>query len=274
VGVMPLSLQYGFDIVEKFLAGGRAMDEHFLNTPMERNMPMILGLLSVWNVSVMGYEGCAVLPYCQALVRFVAHIQQLDMESNGKRVMMDGSEIPVGTGAIYFGEPGTNGQHSFYQLMHQGRTIPAEFIGFKESQNPTNLPGEVVSNHDELMSNYFAQPDALALGKFADELKADGVPANLISHKTFTGDRPSLSLLLPIANPHYLGMLLALYEHRTAVQGWMWGCNSFDQWGVELGKVLAKEVRGYLQNARKGPAADDSKFIGPTKKLLAMYMKD
>jgi len=239
----------------------------------ERNLPVIVGLLSVWNVSVLGYEGCAVLPYCQALVRFVAHIQQLDMESNGKRVRMDGSEVPVGTGAIYFGEPGTNGQHSFYQLMHQGRTIPAEFIAFKESQNPTTLPGEPVSNHDELMSNFFARPDALALGKFADELKADGVPENLIAHKTFTGDRPSLSLLLPVANPYYLGQLLALYEHRTAVQGWMWGCNSFDQWGVELGKVLAKEVRTYMTAARKG-SGDDSKFIGPTKKLLAMYMKD
>merc|ERR1712187_244303 len=213
----------------------------------------IMGLLSVWNVSCLGYEGCAVLPYCQALVRFVAHIQQLDMESNGKRVPMAGEEVPVGTGAIYFGEPGTNGQHSFYQLMHQGRTIPAEFIGFQTSQNPIMLPGEPVANHDELMSNFFAQPDALALGKTADELKADGVAENLIPHKTFTGDKPSLSLLLPIASPFWLGQLLALYEHRTAVQGWVWGINSFDQWGVELGKVLAKEVRTYLGAARNGP---------------------
>merc|ERR1719401_2456934 len=173
------------------------MDQHFMEAPMERNLPIIAGLLSVWNVSVLGHEGCAILPYCQACVRFVAHIQQLYMESNGKRVCMDGSEVPVGAGAIYFGEPGTNGQHSFYQLLHQGRIIPSEFIGFKESQNPTMLQGEPVSNHDELMSNFFAQPDALALGKTQAEVKAEGVPEKLVAHKTFPGDRPSLSLLLP-----------------------------------------------------------------------------
>jgi len=272
VGVLALSLQYGFDIVEKFLAGARTMDEHFRTAKPKENLPLIMGLLSVWNCSVLGYEGLAVLPYCQALVRFVPHIQQLDMESNGKRVKMDGSEVPVGTGAIYFGEPGTNGQHSFYQLMHQGRVVPAEFIGFSASQNPVELPGEPVSNHDELMSNFFAQPDALALGKTAEELMAEGVPEKLVPHKTFTGDRPSLSLLLPVCDPHYLGQLLALYEHRTAVQGWVWGINSFDQWGVELGKVLAKEVRGYLSKARGG-AADDSKFISPTKALLKKYLE-
>merc|ERR1719183_1761798 len=196
VGVLALSLQYGFSIVQKFLEGGHAMDEHFLKAPDTENLPLLMGLLEVWNVSCLGYEGCTILPYCQALVRFVPHIQQLDMESNGKRVTMAGAEVPVGTGAIYFGEPGTNGQHSFYQLMHQGRVIPAEFIGFAKSQNPVELPGEAVSNHDELMSNFFAQPDALALGKTADQLKAEGVPENLVSHKTFPGDRPSLSLLL------------------------------------------------------------------------------
>merc|ERR1711988_1469739 len=171
------------------------MDLHFKTAPMERNLPVIVGLLSVWNASVLGYEGCAILPYCQALVRFVAHIQQLDMESNGKRVCMDGSLCPVATGAIYFGEPGTNGQHSFYQLMHQGRAIPSEFIGFMKSQNPVEMPGEPVSNHDELMSNFFAQPDALAIGKDIATLKADGIPKNLLEHKLFKGDRPSLSLL-------------------------------------------------------------------------------
>merc|ERR1712039_735498 len=149
-------------------------------------------MLSVWNASCLGYEGCAILPYCQACVRFVAHIQQLDMESNGKRVQMDGSTGSMATGALYFGEPGTNGQHSFYQLMHQGRAIPAEFIGFKKSQNPVMLAGEPVSNHDELMSNFFAQPDALALGKTEDQCRADGVPESLVQHKVFTGDRPSL----------------------------------------------------------------------------------
>eukprot|EP00933_Yihiella_yeosuensis_P041864 TRINITY_DN3626_c0_g1_i1.p1 TRINITY_DN3626_c0_g1~~TRINITY_DN3626_c0_g1_i1.p1 ORF type:complete len:544 (+),score=119.31 TRINITY_DN3626_c0_g1_i1:93-1724(+) len=272
VGVLALSLQYGFGIVKQFLDGGHAMDEHFLKAAPKDNLPLIMGLLSVWNCSILGYEGCAILPYCQALVRFVPHIQQLDMESNGKRVTMAGAEVPVGTGAIYFGEPGTNGQHSFYQLMHQGRVIPSEFIGFSASQNPVELPGEPVSNHDELMSNFFAQPDALALGKTADELKAEGVKESLIAHKTFPGDRPSLSLLLPVCNAHWLGQLLALYEHRTAVQGWLWDINSFDQWGVQLGKVLATEVRGYLQNARKG-SADDSKFVSPTKKLLKRYLE-
>merc|ERR1711971_626956 len=165
------------------------------------------------------------------------------------------------------GEPGTNGQHSFYQLMHQGRVIPAEFIGFKKSQNPVSLDGEPVANHDELMSNFFAQPDALALGKTAAELKAEGVNESLVPHKTFPGDRPSLSLLFSICDARTLGQLLSLYEHRTAVQGWIWGCNSFDQWGVELGKVLAKEVRGYLSKARKGPA-DSKQFIMPTSILL------
>jgi len=272
VGVLPLALQYGFGIVQQFLEGGHAMDQHFLKAPPSENLPMLMALLQVWNCSALGYEGCAVLPYCQALVRFVPHIQQLDMESNGKRVRMDGSEVEVSTGAIYFGEPGTNGQHSFYQLMHQGRAIPAEFIGFRTSQNPVQLPGEPVSNHDELMSNFFAQPDALALGKTAEELKAEGVPDKLIPHKTFPGDRPSLSLLLPVCNAHWLGQLLALYEHRTAVQGWVWDINSFDQWGVELGKVLAKEVRTYLSGKRSG-AGDDSKFISPTKKLLKKYFE-
>jgi glucose-6-phosphate isomerase len=272
VGVLPLSLQYGFDIVSQFLDGCAAMDKHFMEAPMAENLPTLAGLLSVWNASVLGYEGCAILPYCQALVRFVAHIQQLDMESNGKRVMMDGTDVSVGTGAVYFGEPGTNGQHSFYQLLHQGRVVPAEFIGFSQSQNPVQLDGEPVSNHDELMSNFFAQPDALALGKTGDELKAEGVPDNLIPHKTFPGDRPSLSLLLPICNPHWLGQLLTLYEHRTAVQGWVWGINSFDQWGVELGKVLAKNVRGYLKDARGG-GGDTSAFIGPTAKLMAKYLE-
>jgi len=272
VGVLALSLQYGFDHIMKFHQGGRDMDQHFLTAPAKENLPMIMGLLSVWNVSVLKHEGCAVLPYCQALTRFVAHIQQLDMESNGKRVSMSGEEVPVGTGAIYFGEPGTNGQHSFYQLMHQGRVIPAEFIGFSTSQNPVELPGEPVSNHDELMSNFFAQPDALAFGKTAEELQKEGTPENLVSHKTFPGDRPSLSLLLPVCNAYYLGQLLALYEHRTAVQGWVWDINSFDQWGVQLGKVLATQVRGFLADARK-KAGDDSQFLAPTARLLRKYLE-
>jgi len=273
VGALPLLLQYGWTVFEKFLQGGHAMDQHFQTAPLEENLPALVGLMSLWNVSLLEHEACAVLPYCQALVRFVAHIQQLDMESNGKGVKIDGSPVEVGTGAVYMGEPGTNGQHSFYQLMHQGRTIPAEFIGFKRSQNPVKLEGEVVANHDELMSNFFAQPDALALGKTADECRAAGVPEELVAHKTFKGDRPSLSLLLPICDPFNLGQLLALYEHRTAVQGWIWEINSFDQWGVELGKALAGNVRSHLSGARGG-AGDDSKFIGPTKKLLAEFLAE
>jgi len=271
VGVLPLALQYGFDVVREFLDGAHAMDQHFATAPMEQNLPMLMALLTVWNATCLGYEGYAVLPYCQALVRFVAHIQQLDMESNGKRVQMDGTVCPTTTGAIYFGEPGTNGQHSFYQLMHQGRAIPADFIGFKASQQPISLAGEPVTNHDELMSNFFAQPDALALGKTAEECRKEGIPEKLVEHKVFTGDRPSLSLLLSICNPYNLGVLLALYEHRTAVQGWVWGINSFDQWGVELGKVLGVKVRKYLSEARKG-GGNPFIFNKPTQRLLSTML--
>jgi len=276
VGVLPLSLQYGFEIVNSFLQGAHDMDQHFLNAPPRENLPMIMGLLAVWNASCLGYEGCAVLPYCQALVRFVAHIQQLDMESSGKRVSMDGEAMPVNTGAIYFGEPGTNGQHSFYQLLHQGRVVASEFIAFKRSHRPVELPGEIVANHDELMSNFFAQPDALALGKTEEEVRASGVAERLVSHRTFPGDRPSLSLILPICNPYWVGQLLALYEHRTAVQGWLWNINSFDQWGVELGKVLATEVREYLSAARRASGADvpSERFIPPTRRLLNEYLEN
>lgn len=269
--MLGLSLQYGFDMMEEFLQGARAMDEHFCSAPPDKNLPVIIGLLSVWNTSCLGYEGCAVLPYCQALVRFVAHIQQLDMESNGKCVQMDGSACTTSTGALYFGEPGTNGQHSFYQLLHQGRAVPAEFIGFKASQNPIMLEGEPVSNHDELMSNFFAQPDALALGKTPEQLAAEGVPQELIPHKTFPGDRPSLSLLLPVCDARNLGLLLALYEHRTAVQGWMWGINSFDQWGVQLGKVLATEVGKYVAQARKGPVSN-TQVPSQTRAMISQYL--
>merc|ERR1740129_309853 len=271
VGVLPLSLQYGFDTVRLMLDGAHAMDKHFTTAPPMKNLPILLGLLTVWNATVLGHETYAVLPYCQALTRFVAHIQQLDMESNGKRVQMDGSVCSTSTGAVYFGEPCTNGQHSFYQLCHQGRTVPADFIGFRESQNPIFMEGEVVSNHDELMSNYFAQPDALALGKTDEECRAEGIPEKLVPHKVFTGNRPSLSLLLPECSPFHLGALLAMYEHRTAVQGWVWGINSFDQWGVELGKVLGVKCRTYLSAARGG-SGDVSIFQGPTQKLMSALL--
>lgn len=253
------------------------MDQHLQHTPLERNMPVLLGLLGVWNSSFLGHPSRAILPYAQALIRFAAHIQQVDMESNGKGVTVDGTALPFEAGEVGFGEPGTNGQHSFYQLIHQGRTIPADFIGFAESQQPTVLPGEPVSNHDELMSNFFAQPDALAAGRSAEELVAAGVPADLVPHKTFKGNRPSSSLLFPRLNAYTAGQLLSLYEHRTAVQGFVWGVPSFDQWGVELGKVLAKSVRETLHSARNFPGEAAAAVTGAgynpsTSALLQRYL--
>ena len=271
VGVLPLALYFGYSIVAQFLDGAYSMDKHFLETPIKSNLPMLLGLLGVWNASFMGYNSRAILPYAQALTRFAAHIQQVDMESNGKRVSNDGTVLPYECGEIIFGEPGTNGQHSFYQLVHQGRVIPAEFIGFCQSPNPVHLEGEVVSNHDELMSNFFAQPDALAYGKNKTELTNEGVPEHLHSHKEFPGNRPSLSLLLPALTPYTCGQLLALYEHRVAVQGFIWGVNSFDQWGVELGKVLANKVRSQLSAARN-TGANISGFNPSTSNMLNKYL--
>ncbi|XP_039170308.1 glucose-6-phosphate isomerase, cytosolic [Eucalyptus grandis] len=250
VGVLPLSLQYGFPIVEKFLKGAQSIDQHFHTAPFDKNIPVLLGLLSVWNVSFLGYPARAILPYSQALEKFAPHIQQVSMESNGKGVSINGVPLPFEAGEIDFGEPGTNGQHSFYQLIHQGRVIPCDFIGIVKSQQPVYLKGEVVSNHDELMSNFFAQPDALAYGKTPEQLQTENVAHHLIPHKTFTGNRPSLSLLLPSLTAYNIGQLLAIYEHRVAVQGFIWGINSFDQWGVELGKSLATQVRKQLHASR------------------------
>ncbi|XP_077224687.1 glucose-6-phosphate isomerase, cytosolic-like isoform X2 [Tasmannia lanceolata] len=205
VGVLPLSLQYGFSVVQKFLEGASSIDQHFYSAPFENNIPVLLGLLSVWNVSFLGYPARAILPYSQALEKFAPHIQQVSMESNGKGVSIDGVKLPYECGEIDFGEPGTNGQHSFYQLIHQGRVIPCDFIGVVKSQQPVYLKGEVVSNHDELMSNFFAQPDALAYGKTPEELLSEKIPNHLIPHKTFSGNRPSLSLLLPSLSAYNIG---------------------------------------------------------------------
>jgi hypothetical protein len=216
-----------------------------------------MGLLGVWNSSFLGYPARAVLPYCQALLKLAPHIQQLDMESNGKRVSAAGEELGFDAGEIDFGEPGTNGQHSFYQLLHQGRVIPADFIGFRRSQQPWRVKDQPVSNHDELMSNFFAQPDALAQGKTLDEALAEcrekGDPAELAPHKVFPGNRPTNVLLWDQLTPFTAGQLLALYEHRTAVQGFVWGINSFDQWGVELGKVMAGNVRDQIAGGAPTP---------------------
>eukprot|EP00919_Chromeraceae_sp_WS-2016_P034116 GHVR01080881.1.p1 GENE.GHVR01080881.1~~GHVR01080881.1.p1 ORF type:complete len:507 (+),score=95.94 GHVR01080881.1:124-1644(+) len=273
VGVVPLALQYGWSVVMKFLEGCHAMDKHFASAPAMNNLPIIMGLLGVWNSSFLKYEANALLPYCQALLRFPAHVQQVSMESNGKGVSTDGCVLPYPTEQIIFGEPGTNSQHSFFQLLHQGRPVPCEFIGVCHSQNPLTTHGEV-SNHDELMSNFFAQPDALAFGKSSKDVMEEGVPPELVPHKTFPGDRPSLSLLLPTLDAYYCGCLLALYEHRCVVQGFMWGVNSFDQWGVELGKVLAKSVRSFIGAARKKDMRQLDNFCTPTQRLLKKYIEE
>lgn len=275
IGVLPLSIHYGYDNVSDFLEGARSIDTHFRETTdLTKNLPVMLGLLGFYNTAICEHESRAILPYSQALLRFPAHIQQLDMESNGKSVTLEGVRLTSPCGPIIFGEPGTNGQHSFYQLMHQGRIIPAEFIGYIESQTPIDDEKEVVANHDELMSNFFAQPDALAVGKDLDQLRSENVPEELEQHKLFEGDRPSLSILFKKLNAHTCGQLLALYEHRVAVEGFLYGVNSFDQWGVELGKVLAKDVRKVFQTAKKDKKSPDlSKFNSATRKLLEKYLQ-
>jgi glucose-6-phosphate isomerase len=245
----------------EMLAGFHAMDEHFRTTSFERNLPVIMGLLAIWYTNFFGAETIAVLPYDQYLRRFPAYLQQLTMESNGKSVTLTGAGVNYQTGPIYWGEPGTNGQHSFYQLIHQGtKLIPCDFIGFCQTLNPL---GE---HHDLLMANIFAQGEALAFGKTAAEVRAEGVPEWLVPHKTFLGNRPSTTILAERLTPAMLGELVALYEHSVYVQGVIWNVGSFDQWGVELGKVLAKKIVGELQAADPALAHDSS-----TNALIRKY---
>ncbi|GJD10850.1 Glucose-6-phosphate isomerase, cytosolic [Galdieria sulphuraria] len=273
VGALPISLQYGFDVFERFLQGAHSMDAHFRYAPLEGNLPVLLGLLGVWNMSFFfNYNARAIHPYSEALLRFPAHIQQLDMESNGKHVNIFGEAVDYPVGEIDFGEPGTNGQHSFFQLLHMGQVVPCDFIGFIESQNPVCEEGEPVSNHDELMANFFAQPDALAFGKTAEEVRQEGKSEWLTPHMVFTGNRPSSCLLMPVLDAYVTGQLLALYEHRTAVQGFLWEINSFDQFGVELGKVLANKVRKQLNESRYFNK-EISGFNHSTTKLLNRYLE-
>ena len=219
------------------LDGFHAMDEHFRSAPFERNLPVLMGLIALWNNNFLGAGTVAVLPYEQYLKRFPAYLQQLTMESNGKRVRLDGAPVGYDTGPIYWGEPGTNGQHSFYQLIHQGtRLVPCDFILFAKTLNPLG------QHHDLLAANVFAQGEALAFGKTAEEVRAEGVPEWLVPHRMFPGNRPSSTLLLERLTPAALGRLVALYEHAVFVQGAVWGINPFDQWGVELGKVLAQRI--------------------------------
>ncbi len=255
-------LAIGPDHFRAMLAGFHAMDEHFRTAPFERNLPVLMGLLSVWYNDFFDAQTVAVLPYEQYLKRFPAYLQQLTMESNGKHVTLDGAPVANDTGPIYWGEPGTNGQHSFYQLIHQGtRLIPCDFIGFAKSLNPLGR------HHDMLLANVFAQAEALAFGKTAAEVKAEGTPDWLVPHRVFEGNRPSNTLLLEALTPEALGKLVALYEHNVFTQGTIWGIDSFDQWGVELGKVLAQRIIPELESAAAPPLDHDSS----TNALIARY---
>ena len=238
---LSLMITIGPDAFGEMLSGFRTIDRHFRTTPFEHNVPLLLGLIGVWYRNVLGYPTYAVLPYSQDFNRFPAYLQQLDMESNGKRVRLDGSPVDMDTGPIVWGEPGTNGQHAFYQMLHQGTTVvPADLIGFVEPSE------DVGGQHDMLMGNMFAQAEALAFGKTPDEVAATGVDAGLVAHRTFPGNRPTSVILAPRLTPSVLGQLVALYEHKVFTQGVIWGINSFDQWGVELGKELATTIIGEL----------------------------
>jgi glucose-6-phosphate isomerase len=246
----------------EMLDGFHAMDEHFRTAPFTANLPVLLGLLTVWYTDFFGAQTQAVLPYEQYLKRFPAYLQQLTMESNGKHVTLDGRTVDYDTGPVYWGEPGTNGQHSFYQLIHQGTVlVPADFIGFLHTLNPLG------NHHDLLVANVFAQTEALAFGKTARQVAAEGVADRLVPHREFTGNRPSNTLLLDRLTPFALGSLVALYEHSVFTQGTVWDINSFDQWGVELGKVLAKNVAGELEADGEPDLTHDSS----TNTLIRRY---
>jgi len=257
-------LAIGPDNFRALLSGFHAMDEHFRHAPFERNLPVLLGLLAVWYNDFFNSQTVAILPYDQYLRRFPAYLQQLTMESNGKHVNLEGKPVDYETGQIYWGEPGTNGQHSFYQLIHQGtKLIPCDFIGFCQSLNPLG------NHHDLLMSNVFAQAEALAFGKTAEEVKAGGTPDWLVPHRTFEGNRPSNTILVERLTPEVLGKLVALYEHSVFTQGVIWDIDSFDQWGVELGKVLAARIIPELDDATE----PDLKHDSSTNSLIRHYRR-
>jgi glucose-6-phosphate isomerase len=245
-------LAIGPEHFRAMLAGFHAMDEHFRTAPFERNIPVLMGLLALWYNNFFGAQTVAVLPYDQYLKRFPAYLQQLTMESNGKHVTLDGAHVDYDTGPIFWGEPGTNGQHSFYQLIHQGtKLIPCDFMGFVQTLNPLG------HHHDLLMANVFAQTEALAFGKTSDEVKAEGTPDWLVPHRTFEGNRPTSTILAERLTPETLGKLVALYEHSAFTQGTIWHIDSFDQWGVELGKVLAQRIIPELESADEPKLAHD-----------------
>ncbi|HEX7350104.1 glucose-6-phosphate isomerase [Brachybacterium sp.] len=256
-----LATVLGPDVFEEMLAGFHAMDEHFRTAPAEQNVPLLMGLLNVWNVNFLEAETHAVLPYSQYLHRFPAYLQQLTMESNGKAVRWDGSLATTETGEVFWGEPGTNGQHAFYQLIHQGtRVIPADFIAFA-TPNHALVDGDQ-DVHELFLANFFAQTKALAFGKTAEEVRAEGTEGALVAAREFSGDRPSTSIMAPKLTPSVLGQLVALYEHITFVQGVVWGINSFDQWGVELGKQLANGLAGAVAGDESAISAEDPSTAG------------
>ncbi|OYV65423.1 MAG: glucose-6-phosphate isomerase [Actinobacteria bacterium 21-64-8] len=251
----------GPDAFREMLAGFHEMDEHFRLAPFEENLPVLMGMIAVWNREFLNCSTVGVMPYDQYLKRLPAYLQQLTMESNGKHVTLEGDEVDYPTGPIYWGEPGTNGQHSFYQLLHQGTSIvPVDLIGFAKSLNPLG------AHHDILSSNVFAQAQALAFGKTEAEVRAEGTPEHVVAHKVMQGNRPTNVLLAEVLTPRLLGSLIALYEHSVFTQGVIWGIDSFDQWGVELGKVLALKVLPALQGEDVATSFDSS-----TTALIAHY---
>ena len=259
---LSLMIAVGAENFRRMLAGFHAIDEHFRTAPFERNLPVLLGLLGIWYNNFFGAQTLAVLPYDQYLSRFSAYLQQLDMESDGKHVDLDGRTVDYQTGPVVWGTPGTNGQHAYYQLIHQGtKLIPCDFIGFCQSLNPLG------DHHDLLMANFFAQTEALAFGKTADEVRQDKVPDFQVPHRTFEGNHPTNTILLDRLAPEALGKLVALYEHKVFVQGTIWHINSFDQWGVELGKVLAQRMIPELQSQQEPALAHDSS----TNALIRRY---
>ncbi len=266
---LSLMLAIGRDAYAEMLAGYHTVDEHFRTAPLADNVPALLGLLGVWYVNFFGASSHAVLPYSQYLQRFPAYLQQLTMESNGKSVMLDGDPVTSATGEVFWGEPGTNGQHAFHQLLHQGTVlVPADVIGFAEPTTPDSIPSDDVSHmHDLLMANLFAQTAALAFGRTADELRARGVEEELVPHKVMPGNRPSTTILAPRLTPSTLGQLIALYEHQTFTQGVVWGIDSFDQWGVQLGKELANELTPLLVEGAEPEGPVDAS----TRALVATY---
>ncbi|KJS57871.1 glucose-6-phosphate isomerase [Streptomyces rubellomurinus] len=262
---LSLMIAIGPDAFREMLDGFHLVDEHFRTAPPEQNVPLLLGLLGVWYGAFFDAQAHAVLPYSHYLSKFTAYLQQLDMESNGKSVTRDGTPVDWQTGPVVWGTPGTNGQHAYYQLLHQGtKVIPADFIGF--ARPVAELSEELAAQHDLLLANFFAQTQALAFGKTPEEVAAEGVPAELVPHKTFQGNHPTTTILAAELTPSVLGQLVALYEHKVFVQGAIWNIDSFDQWGVELGKVLAKRIEPVLLSGEGGEQLD-----GSTAALVARY---